>query len=59
MEGGQTNAVVTAANSLISSAASDATSMITTNMPVIGGVIVAVALMGFGFKLINRIRTSR
>lgn len=56
---GNANAVVTAVNTLISSAASDATSMITTNMPVIGGVVVAVALMGFGFKLINKIRTGR
>ena len=52
----QGNAVVSAVNSLLSSAASDATGMITTNLPVIGGVVVAVALMSFGFKLIGRIR---
>lgn len=55
----QSNAVVTAINSLLSSASSDATGMITTNLPVIGGVVVAVALMGFGFKLIGRIRSGR
>lgn len=52
------NAVVSAVNSLISSAATDATSMITTNVPVIGGVVVAGVLMYFGFKLINKIRRS-
>lgn len=50
------NAVVSAVNSLVSSAASDATGMITTNVPVIGGVVVAGVLMYFGFKLINKIR---
>lgn len=54
----QGNAVVTAVNSLLSSAASDATSLITTNLPVIGAVVVAGVLMAFGFKLIKRVKSG-
>lgn len=50
------NAVVTAVNSLISQAVTDATSIITTNAPVIGGVVVGVVLLRFGFKMIKQIK---
>lgn len=52
----QASAVVTAINTMISTAASDATGIITTNLPVIGAVVAGIVLMRFGFKMIKQVR---
>lgn len=53
---GQASAVVTAVNTLISSAAADATSLITTNAPIIGAVVAGMVILRYGFKMIKQIR---
>lgn len=53
---GSANPVVTAINTLVSSAAGDATTLITTNLPVIGAVVAGIVLMRFGFRIIKQVR---
>lgn len=55
---GATNAVVTAVNSMISTVSADVTSIITTNAPIIAGVVGAGVLLGVGLRFIKRFRSA-